>query len=279
MKPLPGSLVPAVPWLFVLLGCGPEASPPVHAAADGAAAPAAAIRTEPGDREAPVQTSAAGAAAAVGGPASTAGAGAPPAAAAVSQEGEQLLRRSAARYAAIRSMRASFAMETRNPLLRETVRSRGELFQRRPDRILLRFEDPAGDVIVSDGRFIWVWYPSVDSMQVLRTPAAAGAGGVDLLAQFVGDPTERFAWTARGPEDVDGRPATILALDPRGEETYRQLVVWIDRDDQLVRRFEITEHSGVVRRIDLQALVIDPALPDSLFRFTPPPGARIVGGS
>jgi outer membrane lipoprotein carrier protein len=192
-------------------------------------------------------------------------------------EAESWLRRAAARYAEVRSMRAAFAMETQNPLLRETVRSRGDLFQRRPDRILLRFAEPAGDIIVSDGRAIWIWYPSVDSTQVLRGPAATGAGGMDLLAQFVGDPTLRFASTLRGSESVDGRPAVVIALDPRGEEPYRQLVVWIDRRDHLVRRFEITELSGVVRRVELHDLVIDPALPDSLFRFSPPPGARIVG--
>lgn len=200
-----------------------------------------------------------------------------PGAAVPQQEPERLLRGAAARYAEVRSMRAAFSMETRNPLLRETVRSRGDLFQRRPDRILLRFSEPAGDIIVSDGRYIWVWYPSVDSTQVLRTPAAAGAGGVDLLSQFVGDPTERFDWAVRGVEPVDERPAVAIALDPRGDEAYRQLVVWIDRQDFRVRRFEIIEHSGVVRRVELRDLTFDPDLPDSIFRFSPPPGARIVG--
>jgi len=197
----------------------------------------------------------------------------------VQEEGVRLLAGAAARYGRIRSMRADFAMEASNPLLRETILSHGELFQRRPDRILLRFEDPAGDIIVSDGRYIWVFYPSVDSAQVLRTPAAAGAGGVDLLAQFVGDPTKRFRWSLRGTEEVAGRTAAILVLDPRGDEAYVKLVVWIDRADFLVRRFEVTEHSGLVRRIDLTDLVIDPDLPDSLFRFVPPPDARIVGQS
>lgn len=246
----------------------------VVASGPGAPDPAAPPRAVDPKVAVPVRAPTAGPRAPEAAPADTAAAAVP----GEQEEALRLLRGSAARYGAMRALRASFTMETRNPLLRETVRSRGMLYQRRPDRLLMRFEEPSGDVIVSDGRWIWVWYPSVDSAQVLRTPAAAGAGGVDLLSQFVGDPTERFTWTARPTESIGDRANSVIALDPRGSEAYRQLVVWIDVRDLLVRRFEITEHSGVVRRVDLRDVVVDPDLPDSLFRFDPPAGARIVGG-
>lgn len=188
-----------------------------------------------------------------------------------------LLRRTSSKYGAIRSLRATFSMETQNPLLRQTVKSRGELFQRRPDRLLMRFTEPAGDVIVSDGEYIWVWYPSIDSTQVTRTPASPGGAPVDLLAQFVGDPTRRFAWSVGATDTIAAHAATMYTLDPLGPEAYRQLVVWIDRDDALVRRFEVTETSGVERRVELSDIVLDANLPDSLFRFTPAPGVRVVG--
>jgi outer membrane lipoprotein carrier protein len=237
----------------------PEAVAPAASPA-AAEAPAAGNATEPAARE------------------GRGVAAAPPASSVAAQDSLlALLQRASRRYSAVRSMRASFALETSNPLLRETVRSRGELYQRRPDRLLMRFTEPAGDVIVSDGRYIWVWYPSIDSAQVIRSPAGSGAGTVDLLAQFVGDPTRRFSWSAGQSETVDGHTATLFTLDPLGDEAYQQLVVWIDHDDALVRRFEVTEISGVVRRIELRNVMIDSDLPDSLFRFTPPPGARIVG--
>jgi outer membrane lipoprotein-sorting protein len=34
--------------------------------------------------------------------------------------------------------------------------SRGEFMQRRPNRFAMRWRDPAGDVIVSDGEVMWV---------------------------------------------------------------------------------------------------------------------------
>ncbi len=188
-----------------------------------------------------------------------------------------ILDRASEAYEALRSIQADFRQEARNPILRRTVRSSGTLFQRQPDLFLMRFDDPAGDLIVSDGSHVWVYYPSVDSAQVVRLPAARGAGATDLRSQFIGEPRERFRATHRGAETVAGRPADVLLLEPRTEDPgYRSLVVWIDRADGLARRFEITESNGLVRRFELSDLRRNPDLPTGMFRFEPPEGARIV---
>ncbi|MCI0432174.1 MAG: outer membrane lipoprotein carrier protein LolA [Gemmatimonadetes bacterium] len=191
-------------------------------------------------------------------------------------DGARALRAAAEAYERLRSLRAGFTMVVDNPLLRRTTTSRGVLYQRSPDRIKLAFTEPAGDVIVGDGAYFWIWYPSVDSLQVLRSPAAQGGAGVDLRAQFVGDPLTRFRYTLHGAETVAGRAARVLTLIPNDDVGYRQLKVWLDSRDGLARRFEITEHNGLTRRFDLDRLEINPNLEDAIFRFTPPPGARII---
>lgn len=189
----------------------------------------------------------------------------------------RLLRQTSAAYADMRTLRANFTMETENPLLRTKVNSRGVLIQQRPDRIALRFEEPAGDIILSDGQYFWVYYPSSTPDQVIRAQAAPGAaGGVDLWAQFVGDPVARFEHTYHGRETVDGRETAVFTLDPRGDPGYRLLKVWLDTRDHLVRRFEITENNGVIRRVRLSDLQINPSLPANVFRFEPPPGVRVI---
>jgi outer membrane lipoprotein carrier protein len=199
----------------------------------------------------------------------------PPAADA--QDPAAILRRTAATYEGIRSLKADFTMVVENPLLRSRTTSRGTLYQRRPDRILLDFSEPDGDVIVSDGTYFWIYYPSVNADQVIRSPAAqASAGGVDLQAQFVGDPTERFEYTLDGEETMNGRRVHIFTLVPRTDAGYRQLKAWIDAEDTLVRRFELTEMNGSVRQFELSAIERNPSLADELFRFTPPPNARVI---
>jgi outer membrane lipoprotein carrier protein len=196
---------------------------------------------------------------------------------AAQDEGAAVLQRASAAYGNVRSLRADFVMNFDNPLLRQTTTSRGTIHQRQPDRIALRFTDPDGDVILSDGQYFWVYYPSVNAQQVIRSPAAAsGETGVNLQAQFVGNPVERFRYELHGTETVAGRTAHVLTLVPRERADYRSLKVWVDSRDGLVRRFEITEHNGNMRRFDLSNLQVNPTIPESVFRFTPPAGARIV---
>ncbi|HEX7091653.1 MAG TPA: outer-membrane lipoprotein carrier protein LolA [Longimicrobiales bacterium] len=188
-----------------------------------------------------------------------------------------ILRRASLAYARVNTMAAEFTQRLRNRLLRTDVRSKGRLYQRHPDRFLMRFEDPAGDVIVSDGRHFWVYYPSVDSLQVMRAPAGEqGSTGVDLRSQFVGNPLERFDATLDGREAVGGRDAYVLTLVPKQPQGYERLRIWVDDRDYLVRRFEITEENGNVRLIELHGLEINQPLDEELFRFTPPPNAHIV---
>jgi len=189
----------------------------------------------------------------------------------------QILERAAARYQELNSMQADFSMSYENPLLRSHTSGRGVLYQKKPDRLLLRFSEPAGDVILSDGTYYWIYYPSVDRDQVLRSVADVGAsGGVDLQAQFLGDPVRRFQYNLDGEERVGDRPAWAFTLIPRQSLGYRQLRVWIDRRDYLAHRFEITEDNGSVRRFELSSMRLDPKLGDELFRFDVPAGAHVI---
>jgi outer membrane lipoprotein-sorting protein len=189
----------------------------------------------------------------------------------------RILGQAAARYGELGSQQADFTMSYENPLLHSRTTGAGVLYQKRPDRLLLRFTEPEGDVILSDGRWFWIYYPSLDPAQVLRSAASAVASsGVDLQAQFLGDPTRRFAYTLDGRETVGGRAAWLLTLEPRERQGYKQLRVWIDQRDYLARRFEITEDNGSIRRFELRNLRLEPALADGLFRFDVPAGARVI---
>lgn len=191
--------------------------------------------------------------------------------------GAAVLKRASSAYTNIKSLQANFVNKRDNPLLGSTSTYRGTLYQKRPDRFLMKFSDPAGDVIVSDGRYFWLYYPSADRRQVLRAPAQTGAaGGVDLQAQFLGDPLTRFTHTYHGRETIGGRSTHVLTLIPRQNQGYKSLKVWIDAKDALVRRFVLTENNGLVQEFTLSSLVVNPALNNDLFVFKPPADARII---
>jgi len=271
-------------WILLslpLAACGgPESSAaaPGGGAEPAAEAQASPVTREPAAPEAPTGTSAAAAPAGTAAPAAP-GTSAPASPGASGEESQdraaQILSQAEAAANGVRSLQADFTQTLTVPLLDQTQRSAGKLYQRKPDRFLMRFSDPEGDVIVADGRHFWLYYPSADRTQVIRTSIAQGGEAVDLQAQFLSNPNQRFVSTLAGEESVGGRPAYVLTLVPRGASPYRILKVWVDKQDHLVRRFEITEENESVRRVELRNLRTNHALDNSLFTFTPPAGAQV----
>lgn len=287
----PDRLIPALALAALLPACSPQAAPrasgDAQPAAQHRATPDAGARPNAGDPAAGADLSGTTPAPSTDGTATGGAApaspGAPtvsatnPAATGVSQdEAARILSRVERATTAVRSLEADFTQSLHVPLLNTTQTSRGKLYQHRPDRIAMRFTEPAGDVMVADGEWFWIYYPSTDPKQVIRTPISGGAAGqVDLQQQFLGNPNARFVATIAGDEAVAGRPAHVLTLVPKRRSAYRILKIWVDKEDFLVRRFEMTEENESVRRVELRNLRVNHAIPDAVFTFTPPQGTQV----
>jgi outer membrane lipoprotein carrier protein len=236
--------------------------------------------------QAPASSTASGPAAASAPATPAAGDGAHPAASATPasaptpvkggrQDANAILARVEQTTAGVRTLEADFVQNLHVPLLGSDRQSTGRLYQRKPDRFLMRFTDPAGDVMVADGRYFWIYYPSSDRTQVIRTSIAEGGEQADFQKQFLSNATQRFVATLNGEETVAGRPTWALTLVPRRESPYKLIRIWVDKEDNLVRRFEMTEENDSVRRVELRNLKVNQPVSDALFTFTPPPGTHV----
>jgi outer membrane lipoprotein carrier protein len=201
--------------------------------------------------------------------------GARPAPVAQTPDAAAILRRAEAAYKAMRSFEADFTQDLTVPILDQTQHSRGKLYARQPGRFSMRFTNPAGDMVVADGRYVWLYYPSADKKQVIRATLADGAAQINFQEQFLNNAAARFNATVNGTESVGGRPAQLLTLVPRRDSGYKKVRIWVDARDALVRRFEITEANESVRRLELANLKPNAAVPDRIFSFTPPPGTQV----
>lgn len=186
-----------------------------------------------------------------------------------------ILRRVESASEGIRTLEADFVQSLRVPLLGTDTRSTGKLYQRKPDRFAMRFTDPAGDVMVADGRHFWIYYPSNDRTQVIRTSIAEGGEQADLQKQFLSNATERFVPTLNGEENVAGRATWAMTLVPKRRSPYKVIRIWVDKEDGLVRRFEMTEENDSVRRLELRNIRVNGPVSDALFSFTPPAGTQV----
>ena len=185
------------------------------------------------------------------------------------------------RYYGLENLCAHFQQVIEVTLLRQSRSGEGTVCQQRPDRFSMIFSDPDGDRVVVDGEFAWTFYPSLDDQQVMRFSAAGAGGGFNFYENFLEDPRGRFEAVHEGRERMGEGLSHKITLKPRETRGlrpagFRSAVVWFDVDSYLITALDIHDTNETIRRVRLTDIHVDVEIPDAVFRFVPPEGARVM---
>ena len=179
------------------------------------------------------------------------------------------------RYGEIEDYRAALAITTEEAVMN------GRLEYRIPNQVRIDFEEPAGQVLVSDGANLQVYIPqyNVVLQQPLRRrtdealATLANEQGLNLLRQnysmaFLDTPSP--VPLESGSEEL----VTKLRLNWRNStEGYRQLIISID-DDLLIRRIIGVTANYQEVQFDFQDFRINEGIPTSRFTYDAPSSAN-----
>ena len=192
---------------------------------------------------------------------------------------DAVIDKAVATYTRTKTSTGTFEQAITNPLTGSAVKAIGEFQQQRePARFSFRFVQPKGDMIVGDGKWLWVYLPSSTPGQVIKVPMTdGGAGSLDLASRFFDSPKTRFTISDAGTATVAGRATHALLLKPKSSsEPFTQAKVWIDTTDGTLRQFETVEPSGITRLVTITTVTPNAPVDAKLFSFKVPKGARIV---
>ena len=196
-----------------------------------------------------------------------------------SAQKRDLLDRAVTAWTKVKTARVTFEQTIDNSLTGNTLTATGEYQQQRPGKLSVKFDNPATDRIVADGKHVWLYLPSSAPGQVIRSAlASGGTGTVDLSAQFLTAPRTKYSVSGAGAQVVSGRPTHAFTLIPKDAKgaPFKTALVYIDDTDATIRQFEITEQNGVQRKVRLTSFRTNVPVNASAFVFTPPAGTRIV---
>lgn len=195
------------------------------------------------------------------------------------QSVDATIARAQSAWAKVKTLRASFDQSIVNPITGSEMRSRGTLQQRKPNKLAITFSDPAGDRIVADGKFVWVFLQSATPGQVVKLANTdVGAASTDLIGQFLGTPRSRYDAVDAGADKVNGRAARALVLTARANERlpFIRAKVWVDSADALIRQFESTDANGITRKVKITTMSPNASVDGDAFVFRVPTGVRVV---
>jgi outer membrane lipoprotein carrier protein len=173
----------------------------------------------------------------------------------------------------VQSARGQFTQVVSSPDGKKSRTSQGSLEFQRPNRFRFAYTTPTEQLIVGDGKQVWLFDADLNQVTVRpmsqalgATPAALLAGG-NLDKDFVlkASPT-----TGQGADAIDWVDA-----QPRQKDGQFQSVKVGFKQGQL-SALEILDSFGQRSRLSFGQLDTKVSLPASRFQFTPPAGADVL---
>jgi outer membrane lipoprotein carrier protein len=202
---------------------------------------------------------------------------------------KDLVHRLEARYRSAKTLQATFLQRYIEDG-REVRSESGIAYFRRPGRMRWEYEVPEKNVFLVDGKTAWFYVPAdhtvtrVPAKQStdLRTPLALLAGEMKVSRVCAGVEASTEAPKNHGDIVLSCKPREADHSSDRQRDSSAQpqnaILFEIAPDTGELMRLLVPDPGGITIEFRFANWRIDPPMPDSIFRFAPPPGVAIVNG-
>jgi outer membrane lipoprotein carrier protein len=193
--------------------------------------------------------------------------------------GEAFLGRVGERYAAARTLSATFRQEIPLQNLGIVRKASGTVYFARPLKMRWDYKGPEAQLFLADGRYFY-FRPAGSAQVIRRGVDEKGLGGkIPLLLLFgKGEITALFRVDAADARK--GGEETVLRLSPRddGAPEIRRIDLVVGTGDVLIREIHVFDRMGGENHLYLTDVTVNPSLPPDFFRFRKPAGVSVVDG-
>ncbi len=198
-----------------------------------------------------------------------------------------ILTRIETRYAGS-GVTARFSQTSTIKAMDITDTAEGKVFIKRPGRMRWEYESPEPQVILTDGKTLWIFRPSDNQVMTGKAPTYFGDGrGAGFLSdiQLI---RKSFTVTRPSRPVPGGEGASSGAETGESGRIHLRLVPREERADLAEVRLEVSGKNGSIERIitvntygdetviDLLHQQFDQKIDDAVFQFDIPQGADIV---
>jgi len=183
----------------------------------------------------------------------------------------RLLKQVENRYNNVATLQVNFA-ETYGGSGRPARTEAGVLYLRKPGRMRWDYTSPAGKLFVSDGKSVFLYLPSSNSVKKMklkdtedmRAPLAFLLGKLNF--------EKEFRSTRARPEGKD----IVITAEPKSDNLPYSKVEFTVAPTFEIHRLRVSNLDQTTLEFAFEAEKLNPPLANSLFQFQPPPGAEVV---
>jgi outer membrane lipoprotein carrier protein len=193
--------------------------------------------------------------------------------AAESKSAEQIVDALQKNYDTTVDFVADFQQETEVKALNRSLKAWGKLSFKRPGKMLWRYDEPKGQIVLTDGNHLYFLQP--EQNQVIKSPLK-NAFRSDIPLSFLlglGNLKKDFNAVLKGTENDQ----YILRLEPKGEAGgFSEILMGVSRSSADIVWVSIRDAANNLTSLRFSNMKKSVGLQDSLFRIKIPEGMDIV---
>ena len=190
---------------------------------------------------------------------------------------DDVLREIEGVYGRMTDLRADFTQVAFNKSLNQSIPAKGTVYLKKGGKLRWEFTEPTPQEIVSDGKKLWVYTPTLNQANVAEAPEAlAGPAGSFLagLGRLRSEFQVRFLNPAQ-PKDTEGNWA--LDLTPKQPlPTLARLILALDPKSWEIKKAVVHDQFENTVTMRFTKMAVNSGLPDRTFTFVAPKGVVIV---
>jgi outer membrane lipoprotein carrier protein len=190
---------------------------------------------------------------------------------------DDVLREVEGVYGRMTDLRADFTQVAFNKSLNQSIPAKGTVYLKKGGKLRWEFTEPTPQEIVSDGKKLWVYTPTLNQANVAEAPEALAGPAGSFLAGLGKLRTEfqvRFLNPAQ-PKDTDGN--WVLDLAPKQPlPTLSRLILALDPKSWEIKKAVVHDQFENTVTMRFTKMAVNSGLPDRTFTFVAPKGVVIV---
>ncbi len=168
---------------------------------------------------------------------------------------------------------ADFRQETEVKTLNRNLKAWGKLSFKRPGKMLWRYEEPKGQFVLADGKYLYFYQP--DQNQIIKSPLK-NAFRSDIPLSFLlgfGNLKKDFNAELKNADENQN----ILRLEPKGEAGgFSEILVGVNKHSSDILWVSVRDAASNLTTIRFSQMRKGVGLKDSLFSLQIPDGADVV---
>ena len=168
---------------------------------------------------------------------------------------------------------ADFQQETEVKNINRTLKASGKLSFKRPGKMLWNYDEPKGQFVIADGKFLYFYQP--DQNQVIKSPLKNAFRGDIPLSFLLGLGNLKKDFTAT-LQSSDGN-LYVLRLAPKGEAGgFSEILLAVNKESFDIVWVSVHDAANNVTTLRFANMRKGVGVKDSLFQVQIPNGADVV---